>query len=357
MVEELLLKEDYISALRRERKSILLYGMGSGADKIYALLEKNGIRVSGVFASDGFVRGHCYRGMRVLGLREAEERYGDFTAVQAFGYEGEGNPTVRALRLRHRVYVPNLPVYGGGLIDKEYLRANAARIERLYESLADDYSRRVFSGVLELSVTGDPSVTERIESICEPPAQYFSHRRLHIDIGAHHGDTVAAYALRNPGCSGIIALEPDRVSYGRLCENTAGMPAVTAMNCAASDREGISRFSGGGGRGSALDGEGGDAVRTVTVDSLCGNTAVGANGKRVGSIRIDAEGEDMKVLYGAANTIWNDRPALCVAVYHRAYDIIELPRLLTGSGVGYRLSMGKKNCMPAWDVFLFAAKK
>ena len=159
MVEELLLKEDYISALRRERKSILLYGMGNGADKIYALLEKNGIRVSGVFASDGFVRGHCYRGMRVLGLREAEERYGDFTAVQAFGYEGEGNPTVRALRLRHRVYVPNLPVYGGGLIDKEYLRANAARIERLYESLADDYSRRVFSGVLELSVTGDPSVT------------------------------------------------------------------------------------------------------------------------------------------------------------------------------------------------------
>ena len=138
--------------------------------------------------------------------------------------------------------------------------------------------------MLELSVTGDPSVTERIESICEPPAQYFSHRRLHIDIGAHHGDTVAAYALRNPGCSGIIALEPDRVSYGRLCENTAGMPAVTALNCAASDREGISRFSGGGGRGSALDGEGGDAVRTVTVDSLCGNTAVGANGKSVGSM-------------------------------------------------------------------------
>ena len=39
MVEELLLKEDYISALRREKKSILLYGMGNGADKIYALLE------------------------------------------------------------------------------------------------------------------------------------------------------------------------------------------------------------------------------------------------------------------------------------------------------------------------------
>ena len=49
MVEELLLKEDYISALRRERKSILLYGMGNGADKVSEVIKhKNAEFILGV---------------------------------------------------------------------------------------------------------------------------------------------------------------------------------------------------------------------------------------------------------------------------------------------------------------------
>ena len=41
---------------------IYLYGMGDGADKIRRALERYGLAPAGVFASDGFVRGHAYAG-------------------------------------------------------------------------------------------------------------------------------------------------------------------------------------------------------------------------------------------------------------------------------------------------------
>ena len=42
-----------------------MYGMGNGADKLFARFSEYGIEVKEVFASDGFVRGHSFRGYTV----------------------------------------------------------------------------------------------------------------------------------------------------------------------------------------------------------------------------------------------------------------------------------------------------
>ena len=41
---------------------IYIYGMGNGADKILAAMEKYNTTPKGVFASDEFVRGHSFHG-------------------------------------------------------------------------------------------------------------------------------------------------------------------------------------------------------------------------------------------------------------------------------------------------------
>lgn len=146
MLESLLRETDWLDALRRTDEPVLLYGMGSGADKILALLSGAGdTRRRACSPSDGFVRGHSYRGMRVLTRREAEERFGSFTALLAFGLEGGPDEALRAVASRHRLLAPNLPVYGAGRLDKAYIRQNAARILYVYERLADDYSKRLFT--------------------------------------------------------------------------------------------------------------------------------------------------------------------------------------------------------------------
>ena len=67
------------------KKPILLYGTGNGADKILDELTRLGVRVSGVFASDGFVRKRTFRGFPVLSYSEAKEQFGDFLVLVAFG--------------------------------------------------------------------------------------------------------------------------------------------------------------------------------------------------------------------------------------------------------------------------------
>ena len=47
-------------------KTIVMYGMGNGADKILCACEEKGITVSDFFASDGFVRGQLFHGSRVM---------------------------------------------------------------------------------------------------------------------------------------------------------------------------------------------------------------------------------------------------------------------------------------------------
>ena len=63
--------------LQQETRPIVLYGMGDGADKILEQFDRCGIRASGVFASDEFVRGHSFHGFRVMRLAEVLERFGE----------------------------------------------------------------------------------------------------------------------------------------------------------------------------------------------------------------------------------------------------------------------------------------
>ena len=61
----LTLEQSVWPRLQEEKRPIVLYGMGDGADKILRQFERLGIQAAAVFASDEFVRGHSFRGFRV----------------------------------------------------------------------------------------------------------------------------------------------------------------------------------------------------------------------------------------------------------------------------------------------------
>ena len=62
-------EESWMDRVRHTKKPVVVYGMGNGADKLFALLKGQGVAVADVMASDGFVRGHAYRGFRVKTYR------------------------------------------------------------------------------------------------------------------------------------------------------------------------------------------------------------------------------------------------------------------------------------------------
>ena len=59
---------DIWNALQNEKRPILIYGTGNGADKIIDELNRLGIVISGIFASSGFVRSRSFRGFQVISL-------------------------------------------------------------------------------------------------------------------------------------------------------------------------------------------------------------------------------------------------------------------------------------------------
>ena len=56
--------------LKTAGKPVVLYGTGDGADKVLARLADTGVPVSGIFASDEFVRGQQFHGFTVQAYSE-----------------------------------------------------------------------------------------------------------------------------------------------------------------------------------------------------------------------------------------------------------------------------------------------
>lgn len=338
-------------SLKSETRPIFLYGMGNGAEKIHAYLAENGICARGVVASDGFVRNQEFLGFQVESIGDASRKHGELCLVLCFGLEGEKSHFLWELAKKHRLVSPNLPVFGEGACDKRFITENIEKFERVYEILEDDGSKEIFLNLLKYNVTGDISYLSLGNSL-PAPMRFFDHEKRHIDIGAYDGDTVEQFVSHSEKYSDIVAFEPDPITYRHLVKNTADVRDCVCINAAAGRKTQRIGFASGGGRASHCT-EGNDAD-CISVDDYCNYTHISAQGTPIGSIKIDAEGMDEDVICGAVNTIYCCKPNVCVALYHRAADIIELPLLLRKHNHKYKFYLRKKEYVPAWDIFLYA---
>ncbi len=334
-------------SIKAQKKPVLLYGMGNGAELTMKYLAEHGIAYDGVFASDGFVRGQTFLGQKVLSVSEAEEKYGDFTAILSFALEGEKRKLAYDFAKKHTLFCPSVCPFGG-VYDKSFFFENKDAFEALYLSLADSASKKALKQLIAFGVTGRLEYTHSLEFY--PPEEYINHSLSHIDIGAYDGTTALEYLGMNKDCENVFAFEPDPIAFSRLEKNTKNSP-VTAINSAVTDKNATAGFSSKGSRASSL-GEG-ITVKTVSLDGFFDVKSINAK-KQIGSIRIDGEGAENKILSGASNLLYSSRPAVCIAVYHNARDIIDIAKRLDYLLCGCELYLEVKPYIPAFDVFLYA---
>ena len=117
---------DMWEELKKEKRPIMVYGMGNGADKLFDRFALFDIKVSEIFASDGFVRGHSFRGYKVRSFSEIKAEYPDFVIVLSFASNREEVIDMLAdIDKHYDVYVPDMPVAGV----EEYFDKNFYNIE------------------------------------------------------------------------------------------------------------------------------------------------------------------------------------------------------------------------------------
>lgn len=343
-------------ALASEPRDIWLYGMGNGADKILAVLQKREIPVRGVFASDGFVRGQVFHDMPVRSFSEVCATYAPEECVVLLAF-GTARPEVlsliEAVAARYPLFVPDVPVCGEALFDKAYFLAHQSELRAARALLADGESRRIFDAALAYKITGRYDVL--LGAVRAPHADRaildLATVRHMVDLGAYNGDTVREMLEIAP-LETAIAAEPDRRNFKKLAayaENEARC-AVIPHNVAISDAVGSAAFDASGNRNAGLltgRADGTSTVFTTTVDALVCDAPVDY-------IKYDVEGMEAAALVGSRETIAREMPRLKVACYHRSEDLFTLPQLLHTLAPTHRIYLTRERSLPLWDLDLLA---
>ena len=331
--------------LKTVTKPILLYGMGNGAEKIMEQLRLRGIPIAGVFASDGFVRGHSFAGFPVLPYSEAKEKWGSMCVLLCFGSQRpEVMETIRCVAKEQELLAPEVPVVGGGLFTRGYAAKHQGELETVYHALADEQSRLTFRNVIEYKLTG------HIESLlaCEtPPEEAYKNilclteKEIYLDLGAYTGDTIRQFIEAVGEYRQIYAVEPDPKTFSKLKKNTAKLHDCVLFQMGIHDTYAQMPFAAHAGRNSVLDTSG----RITEMDSvdhlLCG--------REVTYIKMDVEGQEAKAIEGARETVRRHKPKMLVSAYHRTEDIFDLPLRVLAIRPDYRVYLRHYPYLPAWD--------
>ena len=332
---------DIWTRLKGEIKPILLYGSGDGAEKIYAELQRNGIKISGVFASDGFRKNRKFKEFDIITFTKAKEIFGDFLGLFAFGSNtGEVISGVKEMMKTTEILVAEMPVCGEEPFNLSFARENADKLKEVYSLLADEQSKKVFEQTVLFKLDGD---IKRLFS-CETSEgeAFLNILKLKkgdsfLDLGAYNGDTVLDFVKRVGEYSHITAVEPDKKSFEKLCLNTKHLE-VNKINAAISEKCGEIPFSFKGSRGSVYGGS--DSVQAITVDSL---------GEKFDYIKFDVEGQELSAILGTEKLISEHKPKMLISCYHKISDYFEIPLAVMKIRPDYKLYMRHYPYIPAWD--------
>ena len=341
---EFIKEQNVWDILKSSDKPTVLYGMGLGAEKIMDVLAEYGVEISDIFASDEFVRGHSFRGYKVLKYSEVCEKYEDFNVVLCFASRlDDVIEKIKEINFEHTVFAPDVPVAGGGLFSREFISENEEKFDLVYNNLADDESRRVYVDILNFKVSG--KIEYLLNSFADKDEIYRDILKLTpneniIDLGAYDGDTIREFLSHTGGeYSYITALEPDEKNFRKLLKNTEEMFDIACLNMGAWDKKDTLIFAGRAGRNSKLSAEG-KSVQVIDVDSLELAPTF---------IKMDIEGAELKALCGAEKTIKKHAPKLYVCAYHRNEDLFTLPLKIWSINKDYKIYFRHSKYIPAWE--------
>ena len=341
---EYIREENVWNTLKNDNKPVVLYGMGLGAEKIMGVLNEYEIEISDIFASDDFVRGHYFKGYKVLKYSEVCVKYEDFNVVLCFASHLDSViDKIAQINREHTVFAPDVPVAGGGLFSKEFIKENEEKFDFVFERLADEKSRQIYIDILNFKVSA--KIDYLLSSFSDKNEIYgdilkLSENENIIDLGAYDGDTIREFLDFTDGkYSYITALEPDEKNFKKLLKNTEELDNISCLNMGAWNKKDTLIFAKKAGRNSKLSAKG-ESVEVIDVDSL---------ELRPTFIKMDIEGSELKALEGAEKTIKKYAPKLYICAYHRNEDLFTLPIKILEMNQNYKLYFRHSKYIPAWE--------
>lgn len=333
---------DLWTYLKSVKKPIVLYGTGDGADKIYNRLLKDNIKISGVFASDGFKKGKTAYGFTVTSYSELKEKFNEMIILVCFGsHLDDVIENILRLEKDNELYLPDVPVCDGEVFDLSFAKKHKDELLMVYNMLSDNKSKKVFENTVYFKLTGKSCYLREIESDRDEVFSLLSLKGENfLDLGAFNGDTVEEFIKHCPDYKNIMAVEPDFRNFKKLSENTKEVKNITLINKAVSNKIGVINISKNKGRGNSLSGKTVE-IATTTINEISSFLPT--------FIKMDVEGAELSAISGGEEVL-KHKPKLHIAAYHRSEDIFTLPLKIKELCPAYKIYMRKHKALPAWDI-------
>lgn len=323
-----------VSKIRNSANPIVFYGASNCAESLYKTISKYGILPKSVFVDDPFHRpGSTFQGVEIKRFTEISKLFDSFDIAIAIG---TSNPELTRMKSESHVHevFGNVGYARGLAIDEAFANEHWDDLRKIYNNLADDFSRHSLVAFLESKLYGNPNILSQVYD----SNQYFGLDFLNLsncevlaDCGAFTGDTIRSFLENVKGnYHRIYAWEPDSENLASLNRyvTDAKIKSVSILPLCVYSEQGTISFDSQGSSTSFVSGNGRTKVACDTVDNCCCDSTF---------IKIDVEGSEMEALKGAAKTIKSNKPKLAVAAYHRREDVFEIPNYLLSLRGDYRI--------------------
>ncbi len=250
----------------------------------------------------------------------------------------------------HLPFLSDIPWYG--FYDKDSSKAERFDIMSLTELLeikeeayiciaSTDYYEEIKSELLSLGFN-ENNIAAYIypNTQCYEENQYYddflqkNQEKIVIDGGCYRCDSLKRFIDWNEpsGYEKIISFEPDEKNY-EICRSIVdenNWSNVELIHAGLSDKTASYNMASNGDDTSYLCEDGDVKTQTVCIDDIINEDS------DVSFIKLDVEGFELETLKGAANTIRKSHPRMAISFYHKASDLMDIPKYIMKLSEDYK---------------------
>jgi len=235
---------------------------------------------------------------------------------------------------------------------QQFFGENEERAARVASLLADEKSREVYRSLVQYRCRRErrfvnPHMQPKKTAYLDRDLIVPGESEVFIDVGAFQGnsslffqDVCVSAGRPAPQC---VLFEPDPFNYGRLQKNLPKFIKRPVCYQMGLWREGGQLgFRPGALSMSRIESVGQGSIRVDSLDHVLEGLP---ELPPPTYLKIDVEGADLDVIYGAQGIIQAYRPRIAIAIYHTNEHMIEIPEAIHAMCPSYQLYIRHYSCM------------
>jgi len=200
---------------------------------------------------------------------------------------------------------------------------NSGEYQTIQSLLTDQKSKEIFERILAFRINYDLSQMEIFEDI--QYRQYFEDflelqvkDETFVDVGGFDGYTSLEFIKRCGQFKKIYFLEPESTNLNKAKVLLKEYQNIEYLEYGASNKRETLCFENEKGSASKVSVTGSIVIEADTLDNMIHD--------KVSYIKMDIEGSESIAIEGAKQTILKYHPRLAICVYHKANDLIDIPK-------------------------------